>query len=123
MSVAALFLVLAQMCIIFFFSSLTADTIASWGITLGPYSYLAHVVLYAGLGSLLYLMLLKMNVFLRLGYVWTLGFCFALADEVHQKYVAGRTFSVDDVKLDMLGIAVGIAVVAFLLRLKNKRIT
>jgi VanZ family protein len=56
---------------------------------------------------------------LRLGYTWTLGSLFALSDEVHQNFVPGRTFSMTDIDLDLLGLVIGIIVVILFLKGKS----
>jgi VanZ family protein len=96
------------MAVIFLLSSLSLETLQATGITLGSW---IHVPLYAGLGGVLYWALLKEQVLLRLGYAWTLGSLFAVCDEVHQNYVPGREFSMTDIDLDLLGLAIGIIVV------------
>jgi VanZ family protein len=103
--------VLSYMLGLFFLSSLTTIDGLSCARLPEGIGNLAHIPLYAGLGGLLYWALQKQQILLRLGYTWTLGSLFAVSDEVHQNFVPGRTFSMTDIDLDLLGLVIGIVVV------------
>ncbi len=65
---------------------------------------LAHTAEYAILGALL------VRATGRAGLAFALGSLYAISDEVHQAFVAGRHGSPIDVAIDALGVAIGIAV-------------
>jgi len=67
-----------------------------------------HLVVYGVLGGLLALALGA-----RDGWRWVLGLCLAvaLADEIHQRFVPNRTFTVRDLGLDLTGGFLGAAVI------------
>ena len=64
---------------------------------------LAHTAEYAILGALL------VRATGRSGLALAIGTLYAVSDEVHQVFVAGRHGSPVDVAIDAVGIAVGIA--------------
>jgi VanZ family protein len=64
---------------------------------------IAHAAEYAVLGALL------QRALSRPGLAFTLGTLYAISDEVHQSFVAGRQGSPLDVALDAAGVAVGVA--------------
>jgi VanZ family protein len=99
-------LVLAYMAGIFALSALPATRVASLGIR-GLIADLAHVPLYAGLGSLT-LFALRGSLATRAGAALAIGFAFAASDEWHQRFVPGRVFSLADLGSDALGLALGV---------------
>ena len=79
---------------------------------------LAHLAEFAMLGVLVCALLLTFSVQIR----WLaagLGFCAvcAAADEIHQLFVAGRTFQWEDIAVDTVGAAAGLAGCFLLCRL------
>jgi VanZ family protein len=103
--------VLSYMLGLFLLSSLSAvDGLSCAKLSAGV-GNLVHIPLYAVLGGLLYRAFSKQQILLRLGYVWTIGALFAVSDEIHQTFVPGRTFSMTDIDLDLLGLVIGIVVV------------
>lgn len=47
---------------------------------------------------------------------WVVGTLYAATDEIHQLFVPGRSGQLTDVMIDSLGVLMGIAVLAFLMR-------
>jgi VanZ family protein len=64
---------------------------------------IAHTVEYAVLGALL------VRATGRTGLAFALGVLYAVSDEVHQTFVAGRMGSPVDVAIDAVGVACGVA--------------
>ncbi len=95
--------------VIFAFSSIPSlsSGLGTWDLLLRK---AAHVVEYAILGALLARALPS--------YAWAIavGSLYAVTDEVHQVFVAGRTGSPVDWALDTVGVAVGVAAYARLRR-------
>ena len=87
--------------LIFAFSSVPdlGTGLGGWDLVLRK---IAHVAEYAVLGALL------VRASGRAGLALTLGTLYAVTDEVHQTFVAGRHGSPIDVAIDAAGIAVGI---------------
>ncbi|MGV8905496.1 MAG: VanZ family protein [Acetobacterium sp.] len=50
-----------------------------------------------------------------------IGFSFALSDEIHQRFVAGRSSELRDVLIDLGGTALGIAIAWVWLKAKKRR--
>jgi VanZ family protein len=94
--------VLAWAAVIFAFSSIPdlGTGLGTWDLVLRK---LAHTAEYAILGALL------VRSTGRGGLALALGTFYAVTDEVHQVFVAGRHGSPIDVAIDAVGIAVGIA--------------
>jgi VanZ family protein len=71
----------------------------------------AHIFLYFVLGILTANLLVSYKLKAKLVYIYSLIFVFAYAitDEIHQLFVAGRSGEVRDVLLDTIAGAVGIA--------------
>lgn len=79
----------------------------------------AHLFLYTVLG-MLFLHSLRIGTSLRWRHVWiTLFFCtvYAISDEVHQLFVAGRGAEIRDVFIDAIGVVLGIALYGLGLKL------
>ena len=93
--------VVAWAALIFAFSSVPdlGTGLGGWDLVLRK---VAHAVEYAVLGALL------VRAMGRAGLAFTLGTLYAVTDEVHQTFVAGRHGSPIDVAIDAAGIAVGI---------------
>jgi VanZ family protein len=104
-------LVLAYMAGIFWLSSLPAARVAAFG--LGPeLANLAHVPLFAGLGSVTLLALTGPPA-PRVALAGVVALAFALFDEWHQTAVPGRVFSLADLGSDALGVTIGVAASLF----------
>jgi len=71
----------------------------------------AHIFLYFVLGILTANLLVAYKIRANLVYVYSLAFVFvyAITDEIHQLFVAGRSGEVRDVLIDTVAGAVGIA--------------
>lgn len=84
----------------------------------------AHLTLYTVLGSLIYLALFSegWNVGKTLKYAWVLLVLYAISDETHQLFVAGRSGEMRDVLIDSIGGSLGILVTClFIHRIKQKK--
>ena len=88
--------------VIFVFSSIPdlGTGLGSWDLVLRK---LAHAVEFAVLGALL------LRALGSEAPVLALGTAYAISDEVHQMFVAGRRGSPWDVLIDVVGVAVGVA--------------
>ncbi len=88
---------------------------------------IAHFIIYAVLGALVFLLLQSYDVSLKKCFLWTacICFCYAISDEVHQMFSAGRACRIFDMFLDTFGAVCGSFAVYFLQRfvhtLKQKR--
>ena len=93
--------VLAWAALIFAFSSIPdlGTGLGGWDLLLRK---LAHMAEYAVLGALLF------RAIGRTGFAVAAGTAYAVSDEVHQTFVAGRAGSPVDVAIDAVGIAVGV---------------
>lgn len=76
----------------------------------------AHVLEFAALSFFAYLLALSLGAdknkkarLWALPSVFLFGFLYALSDELHQKFVPGRSFEWQDVGFDTLGAALGVA--------------
>lgn len=84
----------------------------------------AHIFMYFVLGMLVF------NVFRQyifntkklVGYSVLFAFVYAITDEIHQMFVAGRSAEPRDVLLDTLGASLGIALYWYILRLKARKL-
>lgn len=77
-----------------------------------PIRVSGHLLAYASLGGLLLLALTRLDR-PRLGQAllaWVLAVAFGLSDEFHQSFVPDRNGRLDDVFVDALGAAAGIAI-------------
>lgn len=54
---------------------------------------------------------------------WTLGSLYGVSDEVHQRFVSGRTFDILDMTADSLGIFTGIVAALIILYLHSRLTT
>ena len=75
-----------------------------------PIRKLAHFSIYTSLGFWLFALFktYKIKAKLRVVYSWILGFLYACSDEIHQKFVGGRSSEITDVLIDSLGVLFGI---------------
>ena len=89
--------------VIFAFSSIPSlgTGLGTWDLLLRK---LAHVAEFAVLGALL------QRALGRAAGAFALGVAYAVSDEVHQHFVAGRRAAPLDVLIDSVGVALGIAV-------------
>ena len=87
--------------VIFAFSSIPSlgTGLGTWDLLLRK---LAHVAEYAVLGALL------VRALGGSGLAFALGVAYAVSDEVHQHFVAGRRGAPVDVLIDSVGVALGI---------------
>jgi len=87
--------------VIFAFSAIPSlgTGLGTWDLLLRK---LAHVAEYALLGALLVRALARPRV------AYVLGVAYAVSDEVHQHFVAGRRGAPVDVLIDSIGVALGI---------------
>ena len=94
--------VVAWAAVIFAFSSVPdlGTGLGGWDLVLRK---IAHTTEYAVLGALL------VRATGRAWLAFALGTLYAMSDEVHQTFVAGRHGSPLDVAIDAVGVAVGIA--------------
>ncbi|MDY6931665.1 MAG: VanZ family protein [Halobacteriota archaeon] len=70
----------------------------------------AHMVLYAGLGALMYLTLSKSRIKSNIPFIVVIiGTFYGITDEIHQYFVIGRTASVYDLVADIIGIIIALA--------------
>ena len=108
-----LLLSLFYMGLIFYLSSLP-------GSALGPdtpvwrlLSNLAHIPLFGGLGVCLAMTFRQWTWRSRAVGTLGVGLAYALFDEVHQGFVPGRTMSISDVGLDLIGVAAALCLLWF----------
>ncbi len=99
---------------IFFFSSLPADLVPSFGEWDLLIKKAGHASGYALLGLAYYFALPPR---LSSGFRWVLAMIlvilFALSDEFHQSFVLGRNSSVIDVGIDAMGAAIALTIATF----------
>jgi VanZ family protein len=93
--------VLAWAALIFALSSVPdlGTGLGGWDLVLRK---IAHAAEYAVLGALL------LRATGRAGLAFGLGVAYALSDEIHQHFVAGRHAAPLDVAIDAVGVAVGV---------------
>ena len=100
--------------VIFFFSSLPASQIPTFGEWDILFKKAGHATGYALLGLAYYFALPPR---LSSGFRWILAFfmaiLFALSDEFHQSFVQDRSSSIIDVGIDALGAAIALTIAAF----------
>lgn len=87
----------------------------------------AHAIEYAVLGLLIAGAYIDNRMKLRrqILFPWSIGFLYAITDEMHQLYVPGRSGQVSDVLLDSAGVLLGVMIVnclfGFIRELIDKR--
>lgn len=93
--------VFAWAAVIFAFSSVPhlGTGLGTWDLVLRK---IAHTAEYAVLGALL------ARATARPWLAWALGVLYAVSDEIHQTFVAGRHGSPIDVAIDAVGVAIGV---------------
>ena len=75
-----------------------------------PIRKLAHFSIYTCLGFLLFSLFQTFNkIKLKRKYIysWALGTFYAVTDEIHQKFVGGRSSEITDVLIDSFGVLFG----------------
>ena len=89
---------------IFFFSSLPATRVPTFGAYDVYVKKLGHAIGYGMLGIAYYYALPSgLTRFIRWPMALSLALGFAVTDEIHQSFVAGRTSSLRDVAIDAFG--------------------
>lgn len=76
-----------------------------------PIRKLAHFSIYTCLGLLLFSFFQTFNQIkstVKFAYSWGLGIFYACTDEIHQKFVGGRSSEITDVLIDSMGVLFGI---------------
>jgi VanZ family protein len=100
--------VVAWMGMIFVLSSQpNLDVEGSQRLHFGVYK-LAHVIVFAVLGALVAGATRRLNVSRAVWWAWVCVVLYAIADEIHQAFVPGRTSLVTDVGIDAIGGLLGI---------------
>lgn len=83
---------------------------------------MAHFSIYTLVGFLLMSFLstyhLKENK--RIGISFSLGALYAITDEIHQKFVPGRSCQMTDVMIDTMGVLLGILILLTILKIHKK---
>ena len=144
-----LFLVIAVMVSIFVFSAMRGNQssamsgrITNWiiGIIYPDYSAMpaeqrigafrlmehivrkgAHFTEYAVLGALVALLINTFSFRNQYLIALLLSVCYAISDEWHQSFVAGRSPMLQDVMIDTAGAALGIVIIIMLLLIRRKQ--
>jgi hypothetical protein len=88
-------------------SSRPGRDLVSWGFSSFLLN-LGHVPLFAGLALVTLWAVVGPAPWVRLALVGALCMIFAATDEWHQQYVPGRVASLEDLRSDALGIAIGL---------------
>lgn len=76
-----------------------------------PIRKLAHFSIYTCLGLLLFSLFQTFDEITskrKFAYSWGLGIFYACTDEIHQKFVGGRSSEITDVLIDSMGVLFGI---------------
>ena len=111
---------LLMMALIFFFSSLPASRLPSFGVYDFSIKKLGHFLGYALLAPA-YLRGLRKRGSLEIAMAWGLTIMYAFTDETHQAFVLGRTSSIFDVGVDGIGALAGLSpYILFTLRTLNR---
>ena len=109
------------------------DEIFNWGLTaeqIGkiagnieyPIRKAAHMTEYAILGWLVFAFLGTFEIRQNVHYIAALGFtfCYASTDEFHQLFIPGRSGQFTDVCIDTAGAAIGLLLLAILLKIGRR---
>ena len=80
---------------------------------------IAHFVLFFLFSMICYLIFSFENIKLRYSICFILSLLLAAADEIHQSFISGRTATISDVFIDIIGASFGLLIVYFLLLLIN----
>ena len=84
---------------------------------------LAHFSIYTLVGFLLMLLFVTFNQLTnkkRAIISTIIGIIYASSDEIHQKFIAGRSAQITDVYIDTLGVILGILLVVFIIKVYEK---
>ena len=102
---------LVLMAAIFFFSSLPASTLPYFGVWDVLVKKGGHMTGYAMLGTAYYFALpASLRTSYRFVLALLMALLFSLSDEFHQSFVQGRTSSLVDVGIDMLGTMIALSI-------------
>lgn len=84
---------------------------------------IAHFSLYTLVGLLLMAICSTYNINEKLKVIISLsiGIIYAISDEIHQMFIAGRSGEITDVIIDTLGVALGIIIIMLILKIVNNR--
>jgi VanZ family protein len=109
------------------------DEIFNWGLTTDqigniagnieyPIRKAAHMTEYAILGWLAFAFLGTFEMRQKVHYIAALGFafCYASTDEFHQLFILGRSGQFTDVCIDTAGAAIGLLLLAILLKIGRR---
>lgn len=77
---------------------------------------LAHASIYGALGFFVKGFFSTYNVKKAISFLYSIGFCFlyAVSDEIHQLFVAGRGFQIIDIIVDTTGAFLGVLFMTFI---------
>ena len=84
---------------------------------------IAHFSLYTLVGLLLMAICSTYNINEKLKVIISLsvGIFYAISDEIHQMFIAGRTAKPTDVFIDTLGVVLGILIIMLILKIVSNR--
>lgn len=102
------------MFVIFFVSHQPIDSIPQYGVWDTLLKKGGHVTAYAILA------ILAIHAGFNPGSAFSLSVAYAISDELHQRHVAGRNGTVEDVLIDSLGVLIGLLVFRFLLARRHR---
>jgi VanZ family protein len=100
--------VMLMMALIFFFSSLPARDLPSFGVYDFSIKKFGHFLGYALLAPA-YLRGMGKRGSLEIAMAWTITLLYAFTDETHQAFVPGRSSSIFDVGVDGIGALAGLS--------------
>ena len=83
---------------------------------------LAHYSIYTlgGILILLHVNLYKIETRKKIIIGWLIGTTYAITDEIHQLFVAGRSCEIRDVCIDSLGVITGIIILMLILKITKR---
>ncbi len=83
----------------------------------------AHVIEFAVLGGLVFLLLRSYEIPIRKSIILALfiSLIYAVSDELHQRFVKGRNCAIIDVLVDFIGISIGVYVTRIFEKIKAKK--
>lgn len=112
------------------------DEIFNWGLTADqigniagnieyPIRKAAHMTEYAILGWLAFAFFYSFEMRQKIRYIAALGFsfCYASTDEFHQLFIPGRSGQFTDVCIDTAGAAIGLLLLAILIKIGRSHCT
>jgi len=102
---------------------LEGKTIEEQGIIETIVRKLAHYSIYTlgGILIMLHIDLYKISDKRKIFLSWTLGTIYAITDEIHQLFVAGRSGEIRDVCIDTLGVITGICILMLIFKIIEER--